>query len=82
MFVPGLTEGSTDGNGVFNSGTLGVWTTGFGDLLTGMQGLAMPPFLLHNDATAPTEILAFNVVPLFASQRRRIRKVGGRRTGP
>lgn len=80
LFVPGLTEGDTDGDGKFNSGTLGDWQTKFDTFLDDLTSADTPMVLLHNDATAPTTVTALVVNQLFASQRRRIRKVGGRRT--
>lgn len=39
----------------------------------GSTGFATPPVLLHNDATAPTPITAFQLAPLMGQQRGRIR---------
>ena len=82
MFIPGLYEGASTGGGTFASGALAAWQVSFNSFFDDLVTANVPMFLLHNSVTAPTEVQALEVAPLFASQRRRIRKVGGRRPTP
>jgi hypothetical protein len=82
MFLPGLYEGASTGAGRFAATPLSNWQDTVDSFLDDLSSAAVPMYLLHNSATAPTAVQALQVAPLFASQRRRIRKVGGRRPTP
>lgn len=79
FFFPGLTEDQTDGGGILTTAALAAWTTAVESFRTDWASGGDDMYLLHGDATAPTLITELIVVPLGATQRRRIRKVGGRR---
>lgn len=82
MFIPGIVENWVDGSGVVPSG---VQDTADTALLSFMNGLAASNFIvgmviLHNAVElVPTPVLSLKTDGRVATQRRRLRKVGGRR---
>jgi len=82
MFVPGVAEEDVDGSGIVSSAAIGSWNTAFADLLTNLSTNAIPMVLLHTDATAPTAVTSIVLSNLASTQRRRLRKVGGRKRTP
>lgn len=79
IFFPGLLEASTDGLGKLTAATKNSLDVAFASFKLQASDDDLPIFLLHNSATAPTALEGFDTVQLLATQRRRIRKVGGRR---
>lgn len=81
MFMPGVTEGQTDGGGLLTSAALTAWQAAVDGFLEELETFTAPMVLLHaDDATTPYAVINLQVANLFASQRRRIRRVGGRRS--
>jgi hypothetical protein len=80
MFLPGIPETSVSG-GVVEQGTINVLDANFADWLAAHSLANFPVALLHQEAgISPfivTEMFTQNII---ATQRRRIRKVGGRRS--
>jgi hypothetical protein len=82
IFLPGVAEVDTNAGGLLGEGEQSDWQDAFDDFLAGLTGGAFitKMVLLHNDTeVAPTDVTALVVNQLLASQRRRLRKVGGRR---
>jgi hypothetical protein len=83
MFIPGASEGSFTETGVFASGLLTGWQTAMDafkaavDAATGVDAM----YLLHSSSVVPvpagfpepTPVTALKVLPLLATQRRRLR---------
>lgn len=82
MFFPGATETQTDGAGKLTTSALSDYQDGFDAFFTAMSGGDLPVALLHTDATTPDLLTSFQVMQLMASQRRRLRRVGGRPATP
>ena len=82
IFVPGVTEDSTTGGGYLTPTALAALQTAFDDFLTDIGTTFTPMVVLHNDATTPTDVTELAVQQLLATQKRRIRRAGGRRSTP
>jgi len=80
LFIPGFGEANTDGGGTWNAALLAALQPDLNDWVDAASTGNCPLVLLHNDSTTPTLINSLTAQPLMATQRRRIRKVGGRRT--
>jgi hypothetical protein len=81
--MPIVPEADTQSGGVIDPTALAALQsradTWISDLLAGTFVFGM--YLLHNGASpGPTAVTSLTVANLMATQRRRIRKVGGRRT--
>lgn len=74
MFIPGGVESALDNSGNVISGTLAGLQAAFNNLFADMVAGFVPPVLLHNSATVPTDITSFSVDSRAATQRRRQRK--------
>ncbi len=80
MFHPGVEEGSTLSGGLFLASALASLITSFENFRTDLANAAVPMVLLHNDPLLlPDTITSLDVQQLVATQRRRLRKVGGRK---
>ncbi len=80
MFFPGWPEASTSSGGKITATQRGLVQTNFTTFLNNHSNASLPMVLLHDDpALNPFTITALTVNELLATQRRRIRKVGGRR---
>lgn len=82
FFLPGLAESMTNSGGVIASATVADLGTRCDGWLTAIEaGTNMDHMvLLHNLVEeTPTDVTALVVQQLVATQRRRLRKVGGRR---
>lgn len=81
MFMPGVTEAQTDGAGLLTTAAMTAWQAALNGLLADMLTADMPMTLLHAaDPPSPYAVNNLQVQGLFASQRRRLRRVGGRRS--
>lgn len=80
LFVPGATESQTDGAGQLNNAALTAWGDALDGFFDDMATGDLPLYLLHHDATGPDILLAFSTQRLMATQKRRLRRAGGRRT--
>jgi hypothetical protein len=80
VFHPGAVESQTDGGGLLTTAAIVTLDGDYADLLAHAAADNLPLYLLHNDATTPTAIDQLDVLQLMGTQRRRIRKVGGRRS--
>lgn len=81
MFLPIISESVTDAGGVVNAGALAPYQQAVTDWLNDLSTRQVPMVLLHNAVEiVPTPVTALTVDARTATQRRRIRKVGGRRT--
>ncbi len=79
MFLPGVNEGAVSG-GVLDAGSVAVVDAAFEDWLAAHSTAQFPVALLHAEAgISPFIVLEMATQSLVATQRRRIRKVGGRR---
>jgi len=77
MFVPGLAEIEVDPGGVVSSGIVSAYQTAFDALQADMEAVFAFPSLLHDEdspLTTPTQITAFAVQGLAATQRKRLRR--------
>ncbi len=83
MFLPGIPESAVQG-GALNTATIDAINAFMLDLLNVHNAVQFPVALLHAEAlVSPYIVLAFQTQSIVATQRRRIRKVGGRRNvGP
>lgn len=82
-FWPGATEDQTDGAGLLNTGGLDDWSGAVAGFWAAHGTADLPVVLLHSDAgDTPTPVTNVQTQQQMASQRRRLRKVGGRRTTP
>lgn len=79
IFLPGVTEDSTTGGGYLVSAALTALQSASDDFLAGLATALCPMVVLHTDATTPTAVTALVVAQLMATQKRRIRRAGGRR---
>lgn len=81
MFMPGSTESQSDGGGLLTTAALTAWQAALDGFLSDLAAADIPMYLLHaTDTPGPYEVTDLVVQQLFASQRRRIRRVGGRRS--
>jgi hypothetical protein len=81
MFLPGLGEAAVEASGQIITSSLTNWQTAVDIFLAGLGTELVPMVLLHNATEqAPTPVTSLSVQSLVASQRRRIRRVGGRRS--
>jgi hypothetical protein len=81
MFLPFLTEAQTDSGGRMTAGAIDGYQVAAGGFLAGLVSRDIPMVLLHAaPEIVPTLVLALEVQSLVATQRRRLRKVGGRRS--
>lgn len=74
LYLPGVTEASVGGDGVIDSNKVDDLQDAFDDVLSGMAGADLPAVLLHSDNTVPYQLTGFQVQPLAATQRRRMRR--------
>lgn len=74
MYIPGVIEGNVNAVGVLSDPGLASIQGAINDLIEAEDVHGFTPFLLHNGATAPTEITTMVVQQLVATQRRRLRK--------
>lgn len=80
MFVPGAPETDVV-NGSLQGGALTQWEDTADDFLAAWNTAQAPMVILHTEGTAgPVIVTDFEVQALTATQRRRLRKVGGRRS--
>lgn len=82
MFIPGAAEEDVDESGIVSGAAVGSWNTAFNDFLTALQTAGIEMRLLHTDSTVPTPVTSIVLSNLASTQRRRLRKVGGRRRTP
>ncbi len=83
-FLPGLSETFTDPGGLITGSFLanlqGACTAFLADIeAMGTSTTGFMVLLHEDDATAPTQVVSLSVQEKVATQRRRLRKVGGRR---
>lgn len=72
-YAPG--ESSVDGLGVINSGVVTATQSLYNAFLTAASGSGYSPMLFHSEAPfTPTPIVNFNLQPVVATQRRRLRR--------
>jgi len=80
MFIPGYEDTTLNSDGTVNSGVFANIQDDLDSWLTAFSDATVPLVLLHNDpADDPDEITSISLQLLGATQRRRLRKVGGRR---
>jgi hypothetical protein len=80
MFVPGAIDASVNGAGQLAGDTPTAFQNGFTDWLEGWSDALWPVVILHSiEGLAPVTVVAMQVQQTAATQRRRLRKVGGRR---
>lgn len=82
MFIPGAIENAADASGAVSDATIAAYNTALAAFLVAVAASPSPTglVLLHTDPlVAPTPIVSITLTALVASQRRRVRKVGGRR---
>jgi hypothetical protein len=80
MFHPGVAEGGTQSGGILTVNELVPLQTAFNNFHADFVTQGLPMVLLHNnEELTPTPITALSVETKVATQRRRLRKVGGRR---
>lgn len=82
IFWPGLVETWVNGDGSIDPTAHASLVGAFNDWFDASATDNIPMYLLHTDATAPTILTALLFTTKVATQRRRLRKVGGRRTPP
>lgn len=74
MYPPGLVyEGTYNNAGVMSNSDVAEYNAAFADFVAGLEDLAAPMVILHNDETAPTPVGVLAVQPIAATQRRRLR---------
>jgi hypothetical protein len=79
-FLPGITENSTNDGGFVSADRVADLNTRLNDFRTGIAAVGLSMTILHGLAgEAPTPVTLLAVQSLMATQRRRLRKVGGRR---
>jgi hypothetical protein len=74
LFLPGVEEGSVEGDGALGAVMLGGLITQSGLWLADIETAGYNMVLLHSDATAPTEVTSLSVDPRAATQRNRMRR--------
>jgi hypothetical protein len=80
MFVPAIPEADSDGGGLLIPARLAAWNDALEAFFDGMTAADVPIVVLHSDVTTPTTVLALDVEQKLATQKRRLRRAGGRRT--
>jgi hypothetical protein len=76
-----VAESQTDAGGVLTTASLNAFETAVDAWLADLATRNVPMVLLHNAVeTLPTPVVGLTVDVRVATQRRRLRKVGGRRT--
>ncbi len=81
MFLPIVGEANTDSGGMLSTASRNAWQTAVTGWLNDLALRNVPMVLLHNQVEiVPTPVTALVVDPRVATQRRRLRKVGSRRT--
>jgi hypothetical protein len=79
MFVPGAPESQVS-DGKLNTAAKAAWTQEASDFLQGWNTQQTPVVILHSESIAgPVIVTSMGAEEVVATQRRRIRKVGGRR---
>ena len=71
FFLPAVPETNVDPGGVLTSGTITTANNAGGALLSGLATAGIPMYLLHDDVTAPYEVVDLTVSRFVATQRRR-----------
>jgi hypothetical protein len=80
MFLPLIAESQTDSGGKVNGTSRDAFQTAVNAWRTDLATRNVPMVLLHNAVEiVPTPVTGLTVDPTVATQRRRLRKVGGRR---
>lgn len=80
LFHPGVAEGGTDAGGVLQSGERTLLQARYDLLVSNLVAINVGLVILHTALElVPTPITSLAVQDLVATQRRRLRKVGGRR---
>jgi len=83
LFMPSINEAGVTAAGVVQTATVLVWQNAFNAFFDAMAGNNLPLVLLHNAVeVVPTPVTSLTVNSLMATQRRRIRRVGGRKKKP
>ncbi len=81
MFLPMVAESQTDAGGVLTGGTRAAFQAAVEAFRLDLVARNVPMVLLHNQPEIiPTPVTGLVVDLKVATQRRRLRKVGGRRT--
>lgn len=74
FFPPSLLgESGVNAGGVIDAGIIPTLQAYFDGMLDDMQTALVPPYLLHDGAAVPYEILSLNLQGQIATQRRRLR---------
>lgn len=73
MYIPGYSEGDVTTAGEITGADLTSLQASADTFLSDAIAADIQPVLLHNSATAPTEILSFQVDSRVGTQRRRLR---------
>jgi len=79
IFWVGVPEAATDGGGLLTPTWLGDLQDAMDIFLGALSGEDAPMVILHNDSTTPTEVTSLSVQQRLATQKRRLRRAGGRR---
>lgn len=74
IYLPGVPEANTLPNGNLTGAYNDLLTASWNQFRLDMASSDLPLFLLHSDATPPTEIQLFSVDIRPATQRRRLRR--------
>lgn len=83
LYFPGVPEGNVDNIGNIASATRALWQGAADSFLFNLQNTGEPgegmddpmiPLLLHNDLDDPDVITSLTVMPVVATQRRRLRR--------
>lgn len=82
LFVPGASESQTAGAGQLSDAALTAWGDALDGLFDDLATADLPMYLLHHDSTTPDELLGLSTQRLMATQKRRLRRAGGRRSTP
>lgn len=79
IFVPAFPESDSSGGGYLLVARQTAWQTAMDAFLGALDTADSPMVVLHNDATAPTPVTDLLVQLRLATQKRRLRRAGGRR---
>lgn len=80
MFVPGISDLQYGSDGQFTADNIATFNAAFQQFLDDLEALEIPAVLLHNaEGLDPTPITSMPIQLTVSTQRRRIRKAGGRR---
>lgn len=74
IYLPGVPEAAIDPDGSIDGGKVTQLQTAFDDFQAALATATIDAYLLHNSATLPTPITAWNVAATAATQRRRLRR--------